>query len=78
MNGRSQMQGGKNWILPKDINANRFFLRLSLAGNMEKPLFSNYGTEWRERGYGLGRSAARLIFSSARNRGVDMNSKVLL
>ncbi len=25
MNGRFQMQGGKNWILPKDINANRFF-----------------------------------------------------
>ncbi len=26
MNGRFQMQGGKNWILPKMINANRFFL----------------------------------------------------
>ncbi len=25
MNGRFQMQGGKNWILPKQINANRFF-----------------------------------------------------
>jgi hypothetical protein len=25
MNGRSQMQGGKNWILPKEIDANRFF-----------------------------------------------------
>jgi hypothetical protein len=25
MNGRFQMQGGKNWILPKYINANRFF-----------------------------------------------------
>ncbi len=25
MNGRSQMQGGKNWILPKEKNANRFF-----------------------------------------------------
>jgi hypothetical protein len=27
MNGRSQMRGGKNWILPKDtcINATRFF-----------------------------------------------------
>ncbi len=22
MNGSSQMQGGKNWILPKEINAN--------------------------------------------------------
>ncbi len=25
MNERSQMQGGKNWILPKEIYANRFF-----------------------------------------------------
>jgi hypothetical protein len=25
MNGRFQIQGGKNWILPKDTNANRFF-----------------------------------------------------
>jgi hypothetical protein len=25
MNGRFQMQGSKNWILPKEINANRFF-----------------------------------------------------
>ncbi len=25
MNGRSQMQGGKNWILSKEINANWFF-----------------------------------------------------
>jgi hypothetical protein len=25
MNGIIQMQGGKNWILPKYINANRFF-----------------------------------------------------
>ncbi len=25
MNGRFQKQGGKNWILPKQVNANRFF-----------------------------------------------------
>ncbi len=25
MNGIFQMQGGKNWILPKQINSNRFF-----------------------------------------------------
>ncbi len=25
MNGRTQMQGGKNRIFPKEINANRFF-----------------------------------------------------
>jgi hypothetical protein len=49
MNGRSQIQGGKNWILPKEINV---LLRLSLAGNLEKPLMSLYETGWRERGYG--------------------------
>jgi hypothetical protein len=27
--------------------------RLSLAGNLVKPLMSLHGTEWRERGYGL-------------------------
>jgi hypothetical protein len=25
MNGRFQMQGSKNWILPKEMNENRFF-----------------------------------------------------
>ncbi len=25
MNGRFQMQGGKNWFLPKEMNVNRFF-----------------------------------------------------
>ncbi len=25
MNGKFQMQGGKNWFLPKEMNANRFF-----------------------------------------------------
>ncbi len=25
MNERFQMQGGKNWFFPKEINANRFF-----------------------------------------------------
>ncbi len=53
MNGSSQIQGGKNWNLPKDINANRpVLLRLSLAGNLEKPPMFLYVTEWRERGYG--------------------------
>jgi hypothetical protein len=37
-NGRSQKQGGRNWILPKKINA---------SGNLEKPLMSLFGTEWR-------------------------------
>ncbi len=34
------MQGGKNWILLKDMNANRVLLRLSLAGNLVNPLSS--------------------------------------
>jgi hypothetical protein len=34
-------------------NGKLVLLRLSLAGNLEKPLMSLYGTEWRERGYGL-------------------------
>ncbi len=46
------MQGGKNWILPKDINAKPVLLGLALAGNLVKPLMSLYGTEWRVRGYG--------------------------
>jgi hypothetical protein len=55
MNRSSQVKEGKSWILPKEINANRILLRLSLAGNLEKnhPLMSLYGTELRERVYGL-------------------------
>jgi hypothetical protein len=52
MNGRFQMQGGKNWFLPRD-ERKPVLLGLSLAGNLVKPLLSLYGTEWRERGYGL-------------------------
>jgi hypothetical protein len=47
------MQGGKNWILPKEIKAQPVLLRLSLAENLEKPFMSLYGTEWREHGYDL-------------------------
>jgi hypothetical protein len=44
MNGRSQMQGGKNWILPKEIGKWKpVHLRLSLAGYLEKPLMFPYG-----------------------------------
>ncbi len=120
MNGRFQMQGGKYWILPKEMNANRLFwdshtvIRFvcvsakfstctvvsvngtfvedkmrrfkgecahfscnncsidtydgasakfstnshetdysALAGNLVKSLISLYGTEWRDRCYGL-------------------------
>ncbi len=51
-NGRSQMQGSKNWIYRKWY-MQTILLRLYLAGNLETPLMSLYGTEWRERGYEL-------------------------
>jgi hypothetical protein len=54
MNGRSQIQGSKNCIWPKEIKCKPVLQRLSLAGNLEKhSLMSLYGTEWRELGYGL-------------------------
>jgi hypothetical protein len=47
MNGRPQIKGVKNRMLPKD-KCKPVLLRLSLAGNPEKPLFMFlYGTEWR-------------------------------
>ncbi len=48
------MQGGKKWNFPKGISANRFFCDshwLEIWKNHYVPL--QYGTEWRERGYGL-------------------------
>ncbi len=53
MNGRSQMQRGKNWIFAERYQCKLVLQGLLLAGNLVKPLMS----EWRERGYnGLGRS----------------------
>ncbi len=47
------MQRGINWIFAERDQCKLVILRLSLAGNLVKPLMS----EWRERGYnGLGRS----------------------
>jgi hypothetical protein len=50
MNGRSPMHGGKNWILPKEERdkCKPVLLRLSLSGNLEKPLMSLYGTNGTE------------------------------
>jgi hypothetical protein len=48
------MQGGKNWIFPKDMNANKFFWDshwLEIWSYHSFPSMG-YGTEWRERGYG--------------------------
>jgi hypothetical protein len=38
--------------MPKEINTNLFSETL-IGWNLEKPLMSLNGTEWRERGYGL-------------------------
>ena len=50
MDGRSQMQGGKKWILPKEINANRFFwhsLWLEIWKNHSCPSMGpNGGSLW--------------------------------
>jgi hypothetical protein len=49
------MQGGKNWIFPKEMNANRFLWDshwLEIWSNHFCPSMG-YRTEWRERGYGL-------------------------
>ena len=53
MNGRFKMQGGKKLDFAEIDQCKPVLLGLSLAGNLVKPLLSLYGTEWRERGYGL-------------------------
>jgi hypothetical protein len=50
MNRRSQMQGGKKLDFVERNESKPVLLRLSLAGNLEKPLLSLYGTKWREHG----------------------------
>jgi hypothetical protein len=45
MNEGFQMQGGKNWIFAENDKNKPVLLRLSLAGNLVKPLISLYGTE---------------------------------
>ncbi len=45
MNGRSQMQGGD--FAERD-KCKPVLLRLSLAGNLDKPLMYLFGTEWTE------------------------------
>ncbi len=53
MNGRSLLQGGKNWILPKEINANRFFWDSHWLEIWSNHFCPSYGTDWRELGNGL-------------------------
>ncbi len=45
--------GGSKLDFAKRDQCKPVLLRLLLAGNLEKSLLSLYGTEWRERGYGL-------------------------
>jgi hypothetical protein len=49
MNGRSQMQGGKNWITERD-KCKPVLPRLALAGNLEKntyvPLWDRMEGAW--------------------------------
>jgi hypothetical protein len=45
MNGRFQMQGGKNWILPKLMNANRFFWDSHWLEIWPNHFMSLHGTE---------------------------------
>jgi hypothetical protein len=52
-NGRFQIQGGKKLDFAEIDHCKPVLLRLSLAGNLVKRLTSLYGTEWRERVYGL-------------------------
>jgi hypothetical protein len=67
MNGRFQMQGGKNGFC-RNRSMHPVLLELSLAGNLVKPLMSLYGAEWRERGYG--QLASRLRLSGSIHRTV--------
>jgi hypothetical protein len=62
MNGRFQMQGGKNWILTEIDQCKPVLLGLSLAGNLVKPLLSLYETEWRDPGYGLSKQFLPISF----------------
>jgi hypothetical protein len=59
MNGKFQMQGGKNRILPKEMNANRFFWDSHWLEIWSNHFCPSMGTEWRERGYGLWRRKAK-------------------
>jgi hypothetical protein len=54
MNGRSQMQRGKNWILPKEMYANLFFRDSHWLEIWKNHLCPSMGTNEGEPGYGLG------------------------
>ncbi len=59
----SQMRVGKNWILPKETNANWFFWDSYWLEIWKKHLhMSLYGIEWRERDYGLRRKILAFSF----------------
>jgi hypothetical protein len=57
MNGRLQIQRGKNWDFAERDECKPVLLGLSLAGNLVKPLLSLYRTEWRERSHHIEKSS---------------------
>jgi hypothetical protein len=43
VNGRFQMQGGKNWIFPKEMNSNQFFQDSHWLEIWSKHIFPSMG-----------------------------------
>ncbi len=63
--------GCQNWIFAGRNKCRSVLLKHSLARNLEKPVMSLHGTEWRDRGYGLSRittifTILRIGFSETR------------
>jgi len=58
MNGRSQMQGGKKRILPKEINANRFFQDSHWLGIWKNHLRTSMGPNGGSGAKGSGKQRA--------------------
>ncbi len=78
MKRRSPIQGGINWILPKEIIANMFFwdshwLKIWLnhlfpsPSNLTKKLISLYATKWRECVYGCSSSIKEPVLCPVQN-----------
>ncbi len=63
------MQECKNWILLHKVKCKPVLLRLSLVGNLEKPLMSLSGTGWRDRGYGLCKHVYSILIQYSHKKG---------
>jgi hypothetical protein len=68
MNERSQIKGGKNGIFAERDKCKPVLLRLSLAGNLEKPLMSLNGPNGGSvaKDSGLSRPNIRLSFAQSK------------